>query len=477
MLALRISWFRQNALDSARIAPANPRGEDESPLRWKRSSWKLNWCFPFLTEGIASFPSRELAAESEGHPMPVSAPEPTSPAVATPPSAAVPRGAWQALVLVTLGFGLNFWAWSLLSPLGPVYVERGLTSDAALIVAIPVLVGAVGRIPIGALTDRYGGKLMFPLVSLSTVIPVLFIGLVGQYNYATLLVGGFFLGIAGTAFAIGVPMVNSWFPPAKRGMATGLYGVGMGGTAISAFTTVPLVSSLGDVAPFVITAVVLVVYAVVTWLLLADPPGWQPSRRNIVAQSVATMKLTVTWQACYLYALSFGGYVAFSVFLPTMLQVWYGLEATDASFRMAGFVIVAVVMRPLGGTLSDRLGAANTLLASYVAVALAAAVLAFQPALMPVGTVVYIVMAAGLGLGSGAVFALVAQTSDPSIVGSVTGFVGAAGGLGGFVPPLVMSAVFGYRGSYSLGVVLLMLATLGAIVVTLFVARGSRNPA
>src|SRR5699024_4963446 len=323
----------------------------------------------------------------------------------------------------------------------------------------------------------YGGRLMFPLVSLITVIPVLFIGLVGQYNYATLLVGGFFLGIAGTAFAIGVPMVNSWFPPTKRGMATGLYGVGMGGTAISAFTTVPLVSSLGDRAPFLLTAAVLLAYAVVTWLLLADPPGWQPSRRNIVTQSLATMKLKVTWQACYLYALSFGGYVAFSVFLPTMLQVWYGLEATDASFRMAGFVIVAVIMRPLGGTLWDRLGAATTLQLSYIAVAVSAAVLAFQPALMPIGTIVYIVMAAGLGLGSGAVFALVAQTSDPSVVGSVTGFVGAAGGLGGFVPPLIMAASHADRGIYSFAIVLLLLATLGAIVVSFFVARGARASA
>jgi NNP family nitrate/nitrite transporter-like MFS transporter len=208
-----------------------------------------------------------------------------------------------------------------------------------------------------------------------------------------------------------------------------------------------------------------------------DAPTWTPSRKNIVAQSVSVMKLTVTWQACYLYALSFGGYVAFSVFLPTMLKNWYGLETADASFRMAGFVIVAVIMRPLGGTLSDRIGAVRTLLISYTAVALAALVLAFQPALMPVGTIAFIVMAAGLGLGSGAVFALVAQTSEPSVVGSVTGFVGAAGGLGGFVPPLVMAAIHAGSGSYSLGIVLLLLATLGAVVVTLFVARGARTAA
>ena len=401
----------------------------------------------------------------------------TSTAATTTAQDTVPPGAWRALLLVTLGFGVNFWAWALLSPLGPVYVERGLAQDASLIVALPVLVGSLGRILVGGLSDRFGGHLMFPLVSLLTVIPVLFLGLVGQFTYSTLLLGRFFLGIAGTTFAIGVPYVNAWFPPAKRGMATGLYGVGMGGTAISAFTTVPLVDSVGTAAPFVITSIALVIYAILAWLFMHDAPTWSPSTKSILAQSLTAMRLKVTWQACYLYALSFGGYVAFSVFLPTMLKNWYGLTTADASFRMAGFVIVAVIMRPLGGTLSDRIGAVRTLLISYVAVALAALMLAFQPALMPLGTIDFIVMAAGLGLGSGAVFALVAQAADPSVVGSVTGFVGAAGGLGGFVPPLVMAAIHAGSGSYSLGIVLLLIATLGAVAVTLFVGRGARRTA
>ena len=402
---------------------------------------------------------------------------PSSAATTTTAQDAVPPGAWRALLLVTLGFGVNFWAWALLSPLGPVYVEQGLAQDASLIVALPVLVGSLGRILMGGLSDRFGGHLMFPLVSLLTVIPVLFLGLVGQYSYSTLLLGGFFLGIAGTTFAIGVPFVNSWFPPAKRGMATGLYGVGMGGTAISAFTTVPLVDTAGSAAPFIVTAIALVLYAVIAWLFMHDAPTWKPSGKSMLSQSLLAMRQKVTWQACYLYALSFGGYVAFSVFLPTMLKNWYGLTTADASFRMAGFVIVAVIMRPLGGTLSDRIGAVRTLLISYVAVALAALMLAFQPALMPLGTIDFIVMAAGLGLGSGAVFALVAQSADPSVVGSVTGFVGAAGGLGGFVPPLVMAAIHAGSGSYSLGIVLLLIATLGAVVVTLFVGRGARRAA
>ena len=402
---------------------------------------------------------------------------PPSAATTTTAQDAVPPGAWRALLLVTLGFGVNFWAWALLSPLGPVYVEQGLAQDASLIVALPVLVGSLGRILMGGLSDRFGGHLMFPLVSLLTVIPVLFLGLVGQYSYSTLLLGGFFLGIAGTTFAIGVPFVNSWFPPAKRGMATGLYGVGMGGTAISAFTTVPLVDAAGSAAPFIVTAIALVLYAVLAWLFMHDAPTWKPSGKSMLSQTLLAMRQKVTWQACYLYALSFGGYVAFSVFLHTMLKNWYGLTTADASFRMAGFVIVAVIMRPLGGTLSDRIGAVRTLLISYAAVALAALMLAFQPALMPLGTIDFIVMAAGLGLGSGAVFALVAQSADPSVVGSVTGFVGAAGGLGGFVPPLVMAAIHAGSGSYSLGIVLLLIATLGAVVVTLFVGRGARRAA
>jgi len=101
---------------------------------------------------------------------------------ATPTTTTVPRGAWMALILATLGFGVNFWAWALLSPLGPVYVSRGLAADASLIVAIPVLVGSLGRIPMGALSDRFGGRIMFPLASLVTVVPVLFLGLVGQFS-------------------------------------------------------------------------------------------------------------------------------------------------------------------------------------------------------------------------------------------------------------------------------------------------------
>jgi len=146
------------------------------------------------------------------------------------------------LGMATVGFAVTFWAWALLSPLGAHFKQAlGLNSfQQALIVALPVIVGALGRIPVGALTDRYGGRLMFPVISFATIVPVLFLGVAGHGSLAAVLVGGFFLGLAGTSFAVGVPFVNAWFPPARRGLAIGIFGMGMGGTAISTLSTVKL---------------------------------------------------------------------------------------------------------------------------------------------------------------------------------------------------------------------------------------------
>ena len=179
------------------------------------------------------------------------------------------------LGLATLGFALNFWAWALLSPLAVSFTAAlHLTPfQQSLLVAVPVVVGSLGRIPVGALTDRFGGRVMFPVISLVTVVPVLFLGLFGHNSLAALLVGGFFLGIAGTAFAVGVPFVSAWFPPERRGFAVGVFGAGMGGTAISALTTVKLVNAHSLQTPFIITAIALALYGVVAALVLRDAPG------------------------------------------------------------------------------------------------------------------------------------------------------------------------------------------------------------
>ncbi|HET9944740.1 MAG TPA: NarK/NasA family nitrate transporter [Actinomycetes bacterium] len=377
------------------------------------------------------------------------------------------------LTLATIGFAVNFWAWALVSPLGPGLKESlELTSfQQALVVAVPVIVGALGRIPVGALTDRYGGRIMFPVVSLTAVVPVLYLGMSGTSSYAGVLVGGFFLGIAGTAFAVGVPFVNAWFPPERRGTAIGIFGAGMGGTAISALTTVRLTDAYGTATPFLITAGVLVVYGVVAALVLRDAPGRVAPTGSLAQRLGQTLRLRITWQASALYAIAFGGYVAFSVYLPTYLKTAYSLDPTDAANRMAGFVLVAVVMRPVGGFLSDRIGPVPVLGAAFGVVTLGASVAAFTPDLMPIGTITFLTLAAALGIGSGGTFALVAQRAPATMVGSVTGLVGAAGGLGGFIPPLLMGSIYGRWSDYGLGLALLAGMAVLAAVYTLTAVR------
>ncbi|MFJ5900950.1 nitrate/nitrite transporter [Streptomyces sp. NPDC093064] len=391
--------------------------------------------------------------------------EATAVSVSVSASAPVSGRAWLMLALATVGFAVNFWAWALLSPLGPHFKDSlRLTSfQQSLLVAVPVVVGSLGRIPVGALTDRFGGRVMFPCVSAATVVPVLYLGLAGHSSLTALLAGGFFLGIGGTAFAVGVPFVNAWFPPERRGLAIGIFGAGMGGTAISRLTTVKLVKAHGMANPFLITAAVLALYAVVAALVLRDAPGRTVPTEPLAGRLATTLRLGITWQASALYAVAFGGYVAFSVYLPTYLKTGYGLAQTDAANRMAGFVLFAVALRPIGGWLSDRIGPVRVLAMSLTVVLAGAFVQAFTPGLAPIGTIAFLALAAALGAGSGAVFALVALIAPANKVGSVTG---AAGGLGGFIPPLVMGSLYGAYGSYALGLALLAAVAAAALTLT-----------
>lgn len=376
------------------------------------------------------------------------------------------------LGLATGGFAISFWAWALLSPLGTALRdELSLTAfEQSLVVAVPVIVGSVGRIPVGALTDRFGARVMFPLVSALTILPVLYLGHVAG-SFVELLAGGFVLGLGGTTFAIGIPFVNEWYPPARRGTALGIFGAGMGGTAISAFTTVQLSDAFGRAFPFDVVAVSLAAFAVVAWLVLRDRPGRTIQGGSVLARTVETLRMPVALELSSLYAVVFGGYVAFGVYLPTYLKTAYDMTQADAAMRTAGFILVAVAMRPVGGYLSDRLHPVPVLIGVYTGATVLALLAALELALLPIGTIAFLGLAACLGLGTGAVFALVSSLVPSARVGAVTGLVGAAGGLGGFFPPLVMGAIYGAQGDYSAGFVLLAATAAGAGVFTATVVR------
>jgi NNP family nitrate/nitrite transporter-like MFS transporter len=295
---------------------------------------------------------------------------------------------------------------------------------------------------------------MFPLISFLAVFPVLYIGHFGD-SFTKVIVAGFFLGLAGTVFAVGVPFVNAWYPPARRGYALGLFGIGMGGTAISALTTVRLANAEGRHFPFDLVAALLVVYAITAATLLRDQPDRPVVAGGLFSRTFSAMHLRATWELSFLYAVGFGGFVAFSVYLPVFLKNAYALTPVDAANRAAGFVLVAVVLRPVGGWLSDRFHPVPVLIACYCVVTAGALVVATHLTLVPGGTIAFLVMAAALGAAAGACFALVARVAPSHQVGAVTGVVGAAGGLGGFIPPLIMGAVYGSSKSYALGFILL----------------------
>ncbi|SCD68476.1 MFS transporter, NNP family, nitrate/nitrite transporter [Streptomyces sp. BpilaLS-43] len=377
----------------------------------------------------------------------------------TPPSAA-----YRNLVMATVGFALTFWAWNLVSPLSGDFKDRlGLSSfQQSLLVAVPVLVGSLGRIPAGALTDRFGARLMFPAVSALTIVPVLLL-IPAKNSFGAMLAVGFLLGLGGTTFAIGIPLVNSWFPPTKRGLALGVFGMGMGGVALSGYFT-PRIAKHGQDLPFWIVAAALVVYSLLAAVLITDRPDRKVPTQSLAHRLGQAGRLRVTWELSALYAIGFGGIVAFGVYLPTYLKTWYAMSPTEAGTKAAGFALVTVIFRPIGGWLSDRMHPALVTAAALLLAALTAIVQAFDPPLNPLGTIALLCMAAGLGTASGSVFALVSQVTPQAQVGSVTGIVGAMGGLGGFVPPLVMGAIYSAKDSYSIGFMLLSdLALAGCV--------------
>lgn len=391
-------------------------------------------------------------------------------AIAAPPSIDL-RGGFPQVLIATLASTVGFWAWMMIAPLQGIYAsEMGLDQvQISIMLATPVLVGALGRIVVGAYADRFGGRKMFTFVLLAAVPAVLLVALAGSIrSYPLLLVGGFLLGIAGTIFAVGIPFSSAWFTAERRGFATGVFGMGMIGTAVSAFFTPRLALSIGYLQTHLLVAGIMVVAAGLTWFTLRESPVWIPNTQPLVPKVKGALKLPVTWQMSFLYAIVFGGFVAFSTFLPKYLTTIYpnDVDAVGAGTRTAMFATAAVIARPIGGVLADKLGPKVISLISLAGIVSCAYIVGQEPPEGVLTGVAFLLMAAAMGLGMGAVFAWVGPSTPPEKVGAVTGVVAAAGGLGGYFPPLVMGATYNAEtNSYALGLWLLVLVGAIALVV------------
>jgi MFS transporter, NNP family, nitrate/nitrite transporter len=374
------------------------------------------------------------------------------------------KGAYFALTIAFLALIINFWAWSLLSPLGLAYSEElGLQPvKLSLLLAVPVIIGSLGRVLLGMLTDKYGGKRVFAVVCFLMILPVS--GLIFAHSYAQLIFAAFFLGLGGAAFVIGIPFVSAWFPPERRGLMLGIYSMGNAGTALSAFMTPRLVESVGRSMTFSIVSALLAVMGLIFIFFGKDSPSQKSPTGSPVGRILSAVKLKLTWDLSSIYVVTFGAFVAFGVYLPVLLKVSYGLSLTDAATRAAGFILLATVARPVGGWLSDKIGAYKVIRTGLISVVILAAFVAFQPALEVQTTIAYLVLAFMLGSCNGAVFALIGKLSRPEIMGSITGIVGAAGGLGGFLPPLILAITYQQTDSYSLALIMLSVSALVALL-------------
>jgi NNP family nitrate/nitrite transporter-like MFS transporter len=269
-------------------------------------------------------------------------------------------------------------------------------------------------------------------------------------DYQHLIAYGFFIGIALASFSVGVAFVSRWYSALRQGFALGVYGAGNIGQSLAAFGSPFIAAAFGVRWGFWTFGVLLTAWLVVFVLLAKNPPRFDAPKT--FADTMRPLSDKRSWVLSLYYFLTFGGFVAMAVYLPIFLTEMFKLTPQDAGLRTAGFVVLATLMRPVGGVLADRVGGRAILKWVFPATAVLSLFLACP--MMLTFTIGALGMAAAIGLGNGAVFKLVPEYF-PKAVGSVTGLVGAAGGLGGFFPPLVLGVIKQETGAFTFGFILL----------------------
>jgi NNP family nitrate/nitrite transporter-like MFS transporter len=376
--------------------------------------------------------------------------------------------ATRNLILATVAFALCFTAWSLIAPFAKTFKkDLGLSyTEALFLTAVPVVLGSLLRIPLGYLTDRRGGRLVFTFLLAFAAVPAVLFGYAD--GYAALIGVGFLLGIAGASFAVGVPFVAGWYGRERQGFALGVYGMGNIGTAVAFFGAPPISNHWGRSTVGWITAGGLLVGAAVFWLLARDAPATgTPARYGDVLRSGWRL-----YRLAFFYFITFGGFVAMGFLLPTLLQDWFDYSKGGAGARAAGFIIAATIARPVGGWFADRVGAFPVLVLTFAGIAVDAAVLAAvapTPRIVPI-TIACLTLGVFLGAGSGAVFKLV-PGEFPENPGAAAGVVGAAGGLGGFFPPIYVGLMTDAEGTYTYGFVGLLVFVAVSLALAVWLIR------
>jgi NNP family nitrate/nitrite transporter-like MFS transporter len=361
-----------------------------------------------------------------------------------------------------LYFDLSFMVWVILGPLG-VAIAKSFHLDPAqkgLMVAVPVLSGALLRLVAGVLVDHIGPKktgIIGQLVVLAGLGLAWFLGI---HSYSQVLLLGMVLGVAGASFAVALPLASRWYPPEHQGLALGIAGAGNSGTALAALFAPGLAQAYGWSNVIGLAALPLAIAFVVFLVFAKDAPN-RPAPKSL-AEYLSVLKAGDAWWLMLLYGVTFGGFVGLSSSLTIYFNSEYGLPAVKAGFFTAACVFAGSFIRPVGGALADRFGGVRTLTAVYVLAALGLALASFQQASPYLALAILMFSMMALGAGNGAVFQLAPQRFGKEI-GVVTGLVGMTGGIGGFYLASSLGWAKQVTGSYQAG----LLAFAGLALVAL----------
>ena len=394
----------------------------------------------------------------------------------------------RILIASTLSFTTCFMVWMVFAVLGiPIKEKLGLTqTEFGILAAMPVLSGSLIRVPLGIWTDRYGGRIVFFCLMLFCIPPVFLL----QYahSYWQFLILGLWMGLIGGSFSVGTPYVAKWFDREHQGFAMGIFGAGNAGTAVNKFIAPSLILAFGWTVVPTVYAIVLTVIAILFWFSTETNPAHQTASNAKFSEQLRLMKDPAVLRYSQYYSVVFGGYVGLSLWMVSYYVQEYGFDLKHAAFLAACFSLPGGVLRALGGWLSDKYGAYKVTWAVMWVCWVAFFILSYPPTDMIIHTVkgtqqlhiginatvftlILFIVGIAMAIGKASVFKFIAD-DFPQEIGTVSGIVGLAGGLGGFLLPILFGVLVDLTGIRSSSFMLLY----GCVCVSLIWMHFSFKP-
>mgnify|MGYP001282510983 CR=1 FL=1 len=397
----------------------------------------------------------------------------------------------SVLTMSTLAFTTCFAVWVMFSIIGiPIKANLGLNeTQFGLLAATPILTGSLIRLPLGMLTDKYGGRIVFFVLMLCVIAPIYLISMATQYWHFLLL--GLFVGAAGGGFSVGIAYVARWFPPRRQGLAMGIFGAGNAGAAVTKFLAPSLVIAYGWQSVPQVYAVGMLVMAVLFWIFTYTDTSHHVPSHVTLKQQLAALKDPNVWKLCQYYSIVFGGYVALSLWMTKYYITEYGFGMQTAALLAAIFVLPSGVIRAMGGWLSDRFGAHKItwwvmwiswiclFLLSYpqteMVIQTTKGTMSLHLGLnVWVFTALLFVLGIAWGFGKASVFKYISD-QYPTNIGVISGIVGLIGGLGGFILPILFGAIVDLTGVNS-GIFMLMYGVTWVSLIWMYLTEVRATP-